>query len=43
VVVRLDLESGAPTVAPRHDAGILAGRDNHAFARGRQTFEMDAG
>jgi hypothetical protein len=42
MVVRLDLEGGAPTVAHVHDSGVLAGRDDDALARRRQTLQMHA-
>ena len=42
VVVRLDLEGGAPAVADVHDAGVLARRDDDALARRRKSLEVYA-
>ena len=41
--MRFDLERGAPAVANIDDAGILARRDDYAFASGGKTAQMNAG
>src|SRR5690242_21964835 len=43
MIVRLDFESSAPAVAEIDHARVLAGRNDHAFAGGWQSLEMNAG
>ncbi len=42
VIVRLDLEGAAPSVANVDDAGVFAGTLNDALALGRQALQVDA-
>src|SRR6185369_396191 len=42
MIVRLDLERGAPAIAEIDDTGILAGRNDHAWSSRGQTFEMNS-
>src|SRR6266852_5948523 len=42
MVVRFDLEGGAPALADIDDAGVLARRHDYAFALCWQAFQMNA-
>ena len=41
MIMRFDFESCTPPVADIDDAGIFAGRHDHAFAFGRQPLQMN--
>src|SRR5689334_23342670 len=42
MIVRFDLESGAPAVAEIDDAGVFAGRNDHSWTSGGQALQVNA-
>src|ERR1051326_8846738 len=42
MIVRLDLEGGAPAVTEIHDAGVFAGRNDHSRSSCGQPFQVNA-